>query len=146
MDVDDGRLPEPADGGELLLEQEFGRGDHRPAAPDLPARPAQLAQRRAQRIHPAILEDAGARPGGEAVEQVVAPEIASPAPPVTLAQNKPRPRHAAQGRTGKSSPPIIRRWPGRAAELQRQACGALASAAIRRRPPVLGSRAHGNHR
>jgi hypothetical protein len=27
----------------------------------------------------------------------MAPEITSPAPPVTLAQNKPRPAHAAQG-------------------------------------------------
>jgi hypothetical protein len=97
VDVDDGRFSESTNGSELLLEQELGRGDHRPAAPDLPARPTQLPQGRTQRIDPAILEDARARPGRKPIKEVMTPQIASPPPPITLAQDEPRPAHAAQG-------------------------------------------------
>ncbi len=61
MDVDDGGLAEPADGGELLVDSSSVDGDHRPATPDLPARPAELPHGRARAGRPADPRGPGRR-------------------------------------------------------------------------------------
>jgi hypothetical protein len=95
VDVDDGRVAVAGDGRELLVGQDLRGGDEGPRPPDLPRGTAQLLKGRDEARDAAILDDPAAGPGREAVEQVVTPEVAAPAPTVALAEDQPGLRHEA---------------------------------------------------